>query len=394
MKNILFLTHILPYPADEGGKLGTASIINQLAKSGNVYLYSFKFRDAVISSDEIKNTGIRELRILEHKFEYDGNKKKERPVLYRSLFSRFPYEILKMRDKRMSEAIKCELSEKNFGRIYIDHIDMDQYLPEKYHGKKILIMHDISSILAFRQFRYSTRLRWKLFYLIEAVKYFFYELIKIPRYHYLYAVSEPDANHFRKFKTLFKIFRLLYPEIKILPFIPREKLFNLTHKNDANTILFIGNLRWYPNRQGIEWFLNEIYPLLIEKIPEIRICIVGKLPDNFPDKEYKNVTFTGYVKDTFSFYKKSVLFIAPIQTGSGIKIKVIEAAAAGLPIVTTPVGIEGIKLQKGKEIIVTDKPYEFADNIIYLLKNKRLRMNISSTARHTVYQAYFKNHLL
>jgi glycosyltransferase involved in cell wall biosynthesis len=152
--------------------------------------------------------------------------------------------------------------------------------------------------------------------------------------------------------------------------------------NDPN-VIFIGGMHWPPNNEGVIWFINNVYPILMDKYPELKIFFIGKNP---PENllNLKNVHFPGYVLDLESFWEISRVFIVPLLSGGGMRVKILEAWAKGIPVVSTSIGAEGIRYTKDKDIIIADKPQEFADGIFSVLDNQELTQRLSISGRETV----------
>jgi len=144
--------------------------------------------------------------------------------------------------------------------------------------------------------------------------------------------TEYAEDDYSKFKHL--IFPPLLPTIHLSP---NKSLENYNHSDRPIDLLCVTNYEWKPNMYGFDWFFANIAPKLS---PNINIHLVGKGSDRY--KMNRGVTSHGFVKDVDSFYRRSKIFIAPVLTGAGIKIKNLEAMVNGIPIITTPLGIDGI----------------------------------------------------
>lgn len=151
-------------------------------------------------------------------------------------------------------------------------------------------------------------------------------------------------------------------------------------ERDCST-LFIGTLSWHANHEGLLWYARNVLPLLPKGIT---FDLIGGGASDSLSTEYKphsNVMMHGYVNQVESFYSKARCLVAPLLSGSGIKIKILHALARGLPIVTTKIGIEGFPSGYEKAILVSDDPVEFADNVKKLLENEILWRESSLAAQ-------------
>ncbi len=138
---------------------------------------------------------------------------------------------------------------------------------------------------------------------------------------------------------------------------------------DAN-VIFIGNFRFDPNLDAVEYFCAEIWPGIREKIPNAKFSIVGNaLPDNLPLFQLEGVEAVGYVPDTGVYLEQSRVSVAPLRFGAGVKGKVGEAIAAGIPVVTTSIGLQGMPLKAEQDIMIANSPAKFSDSVVRLLTN-------------------------
>ena len=136
---------------------------------------------------------------------------------------------------------------------------------------------------------------------------------------------------------------------------------------DAN-VIFIGNFRFDPNLDAVRYFCSEIWPGVHAKIPNAKFSIVGNaLPNDLPFFQLEGVEAVGYVPDTATYLAQSRVSVAPLRFGAGVKGKVGEAIAAGIPVVTTSIGLQGMPLKAEQDIMIADSPAKFSDSVVRLL---------------------------
>jgi glycosyltransferase involved in cell wall biosynthesis len=118
----------------------------------------------------------------------------------------------------------------------------------------------------------------------------------------------------------------------------------------------MGTLHYPPNADGIRWFAKDVFPLVRQQVPQVTLTIVGKNPP--PDflhlqEQYPGViTVTGYVPDLTPFMEKAAIMVVAVRAGGGMRVRILEAFARGLPVVTTTVGLEGIEARPGEDVLV------------------------------------------
>jgi glycosyltransferase involved in cell wall biosynthesis len=151
----------------------------------------------------------------------------------------------------------------------------------------------------------------------------------------------------------------------LLPIRPRQ------HKSRDREVLFIGGFRHQPNLDGLLWFTESIWPLLHDKVPGVLLTIIGSNPppEIFALRSLRGVNVLGFVLDVIPYLERAMVSIAPLRFGAGMKGKVIEAMAAGVPVVTTSFGVQGLGAVNGEHLLVADEPAAFAEHLISLLEN-------------------------
>jgi glycosyltransferase involved in cell wall biosynthesis len=155
--------------------------------------------------------------------------------------------------------------------------------------------------------------------------------------------------------------------------------------------MYVGFLGWEPNIQGLLWFMEKVWPRLLDKHPDLRFDIVGKNPNNRLKKAvelHPGITLTGYVPNLQAVYRDSRVSVAPLLFGSGMKVKVLDAMARGIPTVTTSVGAEGIEVENGRHLLIEDDPARMAERINELLDNPVLWNRLQTASRELIQQQY------
>ncbi len=156
----------------------------------------------------------------------------------------------------------------------------------------------------------------------------------------------------------------------------------LLNAREKNTLLFVGGFSHQPNVDAVLFFHKEILPLIREKIPQVQVKIVGaNPPESIRTLAGAGVTVTGFVPETRPYLDSATVSIVPLRFGAGMKGKVGEALAAGLPLVTTGIGAQGMPLVSGLECLIADQPEEFAAAVVRLLADPALWQSLSENGR-------------
>jgi glycosyltransferase involved in cell wall biosynthesis len=154
-------------------------------------------------------------------------------------------------------------------------------------------------------------------------------------------------------------------------------------------LVFIGDLRWEPNADGVRWFARHVWPALRSHLPDVRVEVVGRLPpDDIRALADDRFIVVGDVPDTRPHLARAALAIVPLLVGGGTRLKILEAAAAGVPVVSTSVGASGLDLRPGSEIEVVDTPAAWIKTVADLVRDPARRSRMAAAARASVEDRY------
>jgi len=147
--------------------------------------------------------------------------------------------------------------------------------------------------------------------------------------------------------------------------------YPLREKPSFSTLFFIGALDWLPNWEGLKWFLDQVFNPLLEEAPGMPLHVAGRnAPSGISEKlKHPNISYHGEVEDARNFMQSYGIMVAPLFSGSGIRIKILEAMALGKPVVTTSTGIEGIPAAELPSVKVCDHPLDYKDQLLKLINN-------------------------
>jgi glycosyltransferase involved in cell wall biosynthesis len=156
-------------------------------------------------------------------------------------------------------------------------------------------------------------------------------------------------------------------------------------------MIFVGTLDYGPGITAVNFFCNDILPLIHQKKPELNVAFVGQNPPPFLLKlaaTDNRVIITGRVKDIRPFVLKSRVFIVPLKSGSGTRLKILDAMAMGIPIVSTNIGAEGLDVDNEKHLLLADTPHSFCDCIFKLLDDPNLSKSLVTGALTCLQEKY------
>jgi glycosyltransferase involved in cell wall biosynthesis len=220
--------------------------------------------------------------------------------------------------------------------------------------------------------------KWYIQTLIQKIKKF--EIQTLPKYDIVVPITDVDAAFYKSNGANNCITICAGVDIDSSE-IPYED----TNQN----ICFIGSMEWMPNVQGVDWFLNHVWPLIQKQNPNCTFHIAGKgMDQRFNRWKQNGIVLHGQVADAKEFILKNGIFIVPLLSGGGMRLKVVEAMGFRKPIVTTSIGAEGIQVVHKQNCMLSDTAEDFAASILHLIANKEFAKDIADSAYNTVKDNY------
>jgi glycosyltransferase involved in cell wall biosynthesis len=214
-----------------------------------------------------------------------------------------------------------------------------------------------------------------------------YEIKILSEFDLVWTCSEDDLLKYQKIGVKPKKLSVLPNGVDLRKFAISER----RELAEKPTILFTGTLCYEPNIQGIQWFYSFVWPLIKSRIPEVRLHLVGL----YPTEEILNlanldidISIFPNVPDVQPYLSRSHVGICPLLSGSGTRLKILEAFGAGLPMVSTRIGAEGICAENSKHILIVDDAIQFANGVVYLLENPEEANKMRASARKLAEERY------
>lgn len=160
---------------------------------------------------------------------------------------------------------------------------------------------------------------------------------------------------------------------------------------NTNAVFHLASMDWMPNTEAVDWFLDKVWPKYLKTENNLQFTLAGRfMPDSYLKRNEGNLKVIGSIDDNIQFYNEHEIMIVPLQSGSGMRIKIIEGMAMGKVIVSTSIGAEGIPVTHNENIIIANTPEEFANAIKNLTSNQELKTKIGNNTRKFI-EDYFEN---
>ncbi|MCB9453839.1 MAG: glycosyltransferase [Anaerolineaceae bacterium] len=378
---VLLLTQVLPYPPDSGPKVKTYYVLKYLAEKHDVTLVSF-----VRETDKPEHVAhLREL--CQRVITVPITRSPVRDLLFlgKSLLTGQPWMMLRDERPEMRAALAELAAETTFDVVHADQLNMGQYALPFTNSHKVLDLHNALWVLYKRlsetqsptnPMKYILLRDWRLLKRYEGALCRAFDAVT--------AVSTEDkaaleAAGARK-------------DITVIPIaVDTAEQTQVNRHPSGPHIIHIGTMYWPPNIDGINWFLDEIYPLVKQRVPDVRCTLIGARPPASiveRGEQDPSLTVTGYVEDPLPYFEDADMMVVPLLAGGGMRVKILNALSQGIPMVSTTVGCEGIAVTHNDDILVADAPADFAEACVQLVTDAELNARITASGRRTVENTY------
>ena len=292
----------------------------------------------------------------------------------RATFSRRPYQYFSFHFPSLQKEIERMLAEDDYDIVQVEFPQMAYYqFPTR--AKLVLSMHNVEHEIFYRTFITQNNPLRKFYNYVEWLKFRRDEIRLCAKFHALVTTSQRDADVFSK----------LLPNhlLSVVPNGVDTEYFRTSGTEpEPNTLIFTGTIGYYPNTDGICYFMDAILPRIRREVPDVKFLIVGNHPPEEIRRRASNgVMVTDAVPDVRPYYDRASVAIVPLRIGGGTRLKITEAMSMSKPVVSTSIGCEGIEVQHGETILIADDPEHFAQSVVSLLKQPERRVALGEKGR-------------
>jgi glycosyltransferase involved in cell wall biosynthesis len=371
---VLFLTPRQLGEPRGGGTIKSAAVLSYLDTRHEVEVACFRGHD--------EQPWMREGGVVSIPLERDRSVRR----LLSSYAAGVPLSIERNRSSTMAERVAALLEPGDHDAVFVDGWLMAQYVPEGFAGIRLLHEHNAEHEMWRRHAELETNPVRRPLVRLEARRVRRYEAGLLARFDVVFAVSDHDRS------TLAALVPS-GPEIAVLPNVADPALLDRPELSPPPepVLLFLATLSWPPNAEGLSRFLGDDFPALLERVPDARLVVAGSgAPERLVRQIHlsRGAEFAGPVDDDEALYARARCFVDVGVGGSGTKVKVLNALARGLPVVTRPDGAAGLEVSPGEHLLVGDDRGGMIASLEFVIQEDAAWESLSRNGRDLVRGRY------
>jgi polysaccharide biosynthesis protein PslH len=376
---VLVFDEEVPFPPNSGKRIRTWNLLRRMASRHSVSFLCYG--DASDKAAEaVEKAGIR-LHLVPPKRRLEGWQLYG--CLFFNLFSIYPFSVSKHYSFRFERKLRELLEATSWDLIHCEWSPYARFLPSDCPIPVLISTHNVESQILARRASHSRNPIAKLFFTVQEIKMRWCERRFLDRASVTTAVSIGDASSIRSWGV--RTVRVVPNGIEVESYLPAPEV------EVENEILILASLDWHANVDALEYFIQDVFPLVRERRPGALLRVVGRNPSESLRKSLSGtpgVDWIGEVEDVRIYLDRASVVVVPLRIGGGSRIKILEALAAGKAVVSTTVGAEGLEVVPGVHLRIADSPSEFALGIDELLQSKESRRKLGDAGRRLVEERY------
>lgn len=268
------------------------------------------------------------------------------------------YHVRRFISRDFSRKLAQILQQEEFDVVHVESIFLTPYLPviRRYSRASVILRAHNVEHLIWRRASSSERNPFKRWYLKHlSLTLAAYEREHINEYDGVISITENDAAQLRGMGCRKPMEAIPFG---ITPETPAQA------EEEPNSLFHLGSMDWMPNQEGVKWFLSRVWPQVHERMPQWVLYLAGRrMPSELMNMNKEGVRVVGEVPDAMYFMASKQINVVPLLSGSGIRVKIIEAMSLGKTVITTTVGAEGIGCANGRDVLIADTPEEFVEQL-------------------------------
>lgn len=380
---VLWLSHVVPWPPKTGMLQRSHNLVRQVARRHELHVAALHQRSLLPAAQlgaalaELEALGA---RVHVEPLPSDASRLRWAALTAASFFRRAPYDVNWRHSRGLARTLEGLGAAQRFDLLHVDTLGMLPYARAFEGAPVVLNHHNVESQMLARRAAREPRLVRRLYFAREAGKLARLEAEACPKVSLNLAVSPLDAERLGEIAPGARI-RVVDNGVDVEYFRSTAPPGSV-----ARGIVFAGGMSWYPNREAVLFFLDRIWPALLEDDPDRRVHFVG--PDPPPRLRAAardpRITVTGFVDDVRPYLERAAIYVCPILDGGGTRLKILDALAMAKPLVATALAVEGLGLEEGRHYLRAEKPLEFVAQIKRLEADPELRARLAREGRRRV----------
>lgn len=369
------LTPYLPYPPSSGGQVRSYNLLKHLGGKHDITLFAF------IRAEE-EQRYIPELEKYCRKVRVFKRRRAWSPVnIFLSGVTPYPFLVSIYRSPNLAQAIAQELRSENYGLIHAETFYVMPNIPKT--SLPTVLVEQTIEYAVYKHYVEESALK-----LLRPLLWVDVQKIKYWEKHFWYRAERVVAMSESDKESILQLAPTL--DVDIVPNGVDVEWFSGKRQKKGNaTVLYVGYFKWLQNREAVEFLVSKVWPKIKKEVKNATLWIVGRgMGEEIKSFERDNVRVSEDIEDIRDAYTNSDVLVAPIKGPGGTRLKILEAMASGIPIVTTPVGIEGLRVADGKEALIRENSEELAQATIKILKDKKYAQKLGEAGRKLVAKYY------
>lgn len=385
--SVAFVSHFVPYPPIGGAFQRNYNLLRLIAREHDIHLLAVRHKKIVYPSVSIDDA-IEALRPLCASLEIVDLSHRTSPVTLAlgAALSMATGEALSVRLYRsdaLRSAIRRAAARVRPSVLHLDTIGLAQYLDEAAGAATVLGHHNVESAFLRRRVAFEGNPLARVFFRHEASRLAAYERAMCPRADINVTVSGDDAAQLAR-ETGGRV-AVVSNGVDIDAFVPVRR------QPGSRTLVFAGRQDQPANHDAIRHFAHAAWPAIREAVPDARLLVVGANPP--PDVQAlaspeSGIEVTGFVQDVRPYFERAAAVVIPLRDGGGTRLKVIDAMALGMPVLSTTFGVSGLDLEPDRDVLIADDPAAFATQTVRLFNDEQLQTRLGARARTIAEQRF------
>lgn len=373
MEDILYLSHKNPVREDEGAKMVIMGTLEHLAKKG--------CRITLVYLDQDNGDRARLDSICAEVIRVPHRPHGRLAGMAKSFLSGTPYSVRMFSNPDFRKAVLSAVNRRRFALVHMETALLYQYIDCVKSLPALIRHHNLEADLLAQRAEAAESPLEKFALARQAKMLAGFEAEAVNSTDMSVTITDVDRAR------ILEAYGCKVP-INVIPSginAPKEPpAFKSEH-----CLVFSGRIEWGPNAEGIEWFVKEVFPRLGKDFPGLKLYIVGGTPPKrIRELEGENIKVTGFVDSVIEYIDRAEVYIVPLLSGSGMRLKILEAMSRGKAIVSTSKGAEGIACQSNRDIMIADGPGAFAEAIRNLLSDRAKNALMGRQAHRMVKENY------